>query len=186
MKNISPFKSKRKKIITLTAILLVVFAGIFLYFILRPDPTVNTPATNIDTETMEINYDEATDEQIEAGNEIKKQTVDSFDEQQSSTQDTPEIPSTFSTQLTTATVQADILYVRNEIEGIHTEGTCKLTLTKNSSVVTLSSGLQALPKSSTCKGFNVPVSDLSPGVWSIKIEVTINSQTSIATGEVTV
>ena len=90
------------------------------------------------------------------------------------------------TTITAASVEDGTLYIRNEISGIYQNGTCNLTLSKGGAVVTRSAGIQPLPKSSTCKGFNIPTSQLSKGTWSIQLNVTINGKSASASGSVEV
>jgi len=68
-----------------------------------------------------------------------------------------------------------ILQIRTLISILSDTGTCKLTLTKESTIVTRSSGTQATANSSTCKGFDIPISELSAGQWGIKIDFSSQS-----------
>ena len=46
--------------------------------------------------------------------------------------------------------------------------------------------LQAGPSTSSCKGFNVPLSQLSPGKWTINIHYEDNNVTGDTEGEITI
>lgn len=135
-----------------------------------------------------INYKKPTSAQVEAGNNAKKQAVQNDSQSSSSTgsSSNPKVDSgnntsqsnDLKTQITAASVEGNMLYVRNNINGIYQQGTCDITLTKDGKTVSKSAGVQALPQSSTCKGFNIPVSELSSGVWNITLRVTINGQSA--------
>lgn len=77
---------------------------------------------------------------------------------------------------------ATITYIRQEdsllkigvdIEVITSSGECTLNLSKDEKKVDYSVGIQPLASSSTCKGFEIPIIELSPGNW--KISIVINS-----------
>jgi hypothetical protein len=44
-----------------------------------------------------------------------------------------------------------------------------LTLSKNGQTVTKTAAVQALASESTCQGFDIPTSELSPGTWSLTL-----------------
>lgn len=77
---------------------------------------------------------------------------------------------------------ATITYIRQEdsllkigvdIGVITSSGECTLNLSKDEKKVDYSVGIQPLASSSTCKGFEIPIIELSPGNW--KISIVINS-----------
>lgn len=102
--------------------------------------------------------------------------------QQSTPDENPETPSTDGPAMTiTAMNQNDgTLQIRNVIQAIWSDGTCTLTMTKGSDTVTREAPLQPLPSTTTCQGFDIPVSDLSPGEWTVRITAT-NGTTTIST-----
>lgn len=88
-------------------------------------------------------------------------------------------------QTTASTVNASIthkqqtnsiLNIGTNIEDITSTGTCTITLTKDDKTVTHSVGVQALASTSTCKGFGIPITELSPGLWEIKIDIILTSK----------
>jgi len=131
-----------------------------------------------------INYDKPTNDQTKAGAQIKKQNADKnySSNSQDSGSSSSSNASNLKVQITAATVTGDTAYIRSNIDGVYQAGTCTLTLTKGAQTLTKTAAIQALPQSSTCKGFNIPTSQLSPGAWSIRLSVTIDSQTATTTG----
>jgi len=55
------------------------------------------------------------------------------------------------------------------IDVVTNEGSCTLTMTKGSAVVTKTASVQAGPSSSTCAGFDIPLAELSSGTWTLNI-----------------
>lgn len=56
------------------------------------------------------------------------------------------------------------------IYSIQSSGTCILTLSKQgSTTITQTVDVQALPSSSTCKGFDIPMPKLSTGDWQVSV-----------------
>jgi hypothetical protein len=128
------------------------------------------------------NYSPSTKDQIQAGKDTKKQVIDNS-EKDSGSSNVPENNSLHS-QITTASVTDGILYIRNEIEGVYQTGSCSLTLIHSQQTIKKTAGVQPLAQSSTCKGFNIPVSSLSPGTWQIHVDITIDGKTGTATSQV--
>lgn len=88
-------------------------------------------------------------------------------------------------QITAAYVNNDVLQVRTLIPKVTAEGNCTIQVASSGQVVYSSSaGVQALSSSSTCKGFDVPLSSLGPGTWTITVTYTAAASTSTATKEV--
>ena len=91
--------------------------------------------------------------------------------------------------ITAATVDKSTatLYVRSLIQTISSNGTCTLSMRHSSGrIYSNSAGSQAGPSTSSCKGFNVPLSQLTPGKWTITIRYEDATVTGAAEGEVTI
>ena len=140
--------------------------------------------------SSKIDYAAPTDAQIQAGNDAKKSTIEKSSNSNSSK--TPDSTSSaqsggsngLKNQITAATTQDGILYIRNEINGNYQSGTCTLALSKGGKTVKKTSGVQSLPQSSTCKGFNIPVSELTSGTWHINLQVTVAGGSAVATKDI--
>lgn len=77
------------------------------------------------------------------------------------------------------------LIIRVNIDQYISGGTCNLSLSQGGSVVyTASANLIADVSTSTCEGFTVPLSNLNPGYYSIKIDLTSSDKTGVIEGEV--
>lgn len=95
-------------------------------------------------------------------------------------------PTTTSMQITALNQNDGTLQIRTLIQAVWSSGSCTLTLAKGSSIVEREAPVQALPSSSTCQGFDIPVSELSAGEWSVSIEATHEEESASVTSRVVV
>lgn len=139
----------------------------------------NPKSDNSTKDVDNINYDPATKEQQDTGNQTK-----------SNSSDTPLAPTTIpdsdkknvQVTITSANQNGSTLQIRSLIGAVGNTGTCTLTLTSTGqSAVTKTATIQALASTSTCQGFDIPTSDLSIGTWNILIEFSSDTLTGSAT-----
>jgi hypothetical protein len=99
--------------------------------------------------------------------------------------DEPQKP-TISGVINYKSVMDDRLSIRVTIDQKINSGICDLKLTRNSpkKSVTKSAEVLANPSSATCKGFDIPVSELGSGTWNIIITVTSGDKKGDITGQV--
>ncbi len=165
-------KQKSKKtliIIIAAAVVLLTGSSAFAYFN-KLGPFSSSQNPNVNTKA-------ATKEQQDAGQQVKQEKADEDAKSKPSGSDQPAAPvpqpsgkSTVTVSITAANQNSGMLQIRNLIEAVDSTGTCTLTLTKSgSTTVTKTAGVQALASSSTCQGFNIPVSELSKGTWNIDL-----------------
>lgn len=125
------------------------------------------------------------DEQIKAGTEIKKQSIDNTtsNNKAQSGSDVPIEPQVISGSdkksvnfdITSVNQDGENLVIRTLIQAIVSSGTCNLTMSNDQGgKYTSTAEVQPLPSSSTCKGFNVPINQLTQGEWNIVIEFSNN------------
>lgn len=71
----------------------------------------------------------------------------------------------------TASNQSDQAYqLRTMIYALANDGTCALTLTGPSGkTVTKSASVQPLSNTTTCKGFDIPLTELTAGTWKVRL-----------------
>lgn len=176
-------KLKSKNIILAVAVLLVAaIAGGYIY-LFPHSPAENVATVSDPTKINDVNYGKATDEQISAGYEAKKQSLEPTP--------TPS-PSASSPapQISIVSKQIDSkgkLSVTTMIDTIADGGICIFTMTKpGSTTVTQEAGTQSLGSYSVCKGFDIPTDNLDKGGWTITIKYQKDTATSSTTGVVTV
>jgi len=131
-----------------------------------------------------IDYNEATSEQKKAGNAVKSGLTDSPPEPTS-------IPGSDKKNvqmiITAANQNGSILQIRALISAVENTGICTLTLTSaGKPTVTKTANSQALSSTSTCQGFDIPVSELSAGTWHAIIEYNSTALTGSATQDIVV
>jgi cytoskeletal protein RodZ len=100
--------------------------------------------------------------------------------------ESPTAPASLAASITAANQNGSTLQIRTLIETVSSDGTCKLMLTKGSGTHTYTTGIQAQSSTSTCKGFDIPTSDLSAGVWQATIDITIQGKKAHLTKNITV
>ncbi|MBQ6605763.1 hypothetical protein IJH66_02135 [Candidatus Saccharibacteria bacterium] len=86
--------------------------------------------------------------------------------------------------LTASYVSGNSLVLRVNIDQYLTSGTCTLRLENSGSVVEKTAAILPTASTSSCEGFDVPVSELSSGSWTIKISLSSAEKTGEITGEV--
>lgn len=157
--------------------------------LLLPNSPISITHKQQDKTGSSIDYNKPTTEQKSAGEEQKKATAVPSQDTKTTTpapNTTPDTSGAFGVSFTALSQVDGQVLVRNLIDTVSNSGTCTLTLTKGASTVVKQSDIQAGPSSSTCKGFNVPTSELSVGVWQVNVSVAIGSQRSSASKTITV
>jgi len=171
-------KSKIKKGIAISLIVLAIgaigFASYQLF--LKPKPTTkptNEP-TKQQSDAQAVVVDKAVDDSGKT-----PQSYESSDKT-----DSPSLDGVINFK----SVANDMLTIRATINQSISAGTCSLTLTRTTDKkqVLKSAEIVQNPSSATCKGFDVPVSELGSGKWNIVIEVTSGNKTGKISGEITI
>jgi len=183
MKALSKKSRSKKKLIILVVALLVVIAGsVFAYAKLaNPAKDQDSSATGQNnSETTKTNNNPATPQQQNAGSNQKQDIVDK-DQNQSTTP-----PDSLTVTITAANQNGSVVNIRSLVNTVSSDGTCTLTVTNGSSKTTKTSGLQALAGSSTCQGFDLPVSSLPKGTWHIVLSVTAGNAKGSAQKDIVV
>jgi hypothetical protein len=171
-----PSKSHRinKKFITagIVAVLLLTTAAVYVYAFNGDILGWNNHSKDKDSS----GGNPATDEQKDTGDEIKKNNLETSKPNTESENSTQNGSSTNGNGkktvdlIITASAQNGSTYqVRTLVGTVTSTGTCTLTLTRGAASVVKTAGLQATANSSTCRGFDVPVSELYPGEWQLNI-----------------
>lgn len=138
-----------------------------------------------------INYDKPTEEQKKAGEDIKSESVNQEKPSESTDQTPAPIPqpngkSKVDLTITAANQNGSLLQIRTLIAYVSSSGTCTLTLTKGTQTITKTTAIQALASTSTCQGFDIAVSELSPGTWNASVNFENTDVTASATKGVSV
>lgn len=181
---ISYTQKHRKITIIIVCIVLTLLVGSLVYVykfngnILGWKPSQNTQQEN-------NKYSPTTPEQKKAGIDTKKNSLNSQNSSKTSTSnDAPLPPTTVESGkdkvelIITAENQSDTSYqVRTQIGYVTNDGSCTLTLKKDSTLVTKTAAVYPLAKTSTCQGFDIPITELSAGTW--QMDITFSNSTLI-------
>lgn len=176
-------KSYKKPLIVTLSILTVLVGGGFVYAYMAKVGPFNLDDTG--NSTLE--------EEKTTGATIKKNSLEQFVESENQAEKggsgSDPLPSptpsneggkaAVGMEITALNQQGSILNIRTLIQTVSTTGTCLLRIqSSDGSVYRASADVQALPSSTTCKGFDVPQSDLPAG----KLNVTVSFENNILQG----
>lgn len=136
-------------------------------------------------ENNSIDFGPATKEQIDAGNQVKS----------SSSSDTPTEPTiipgsdkkSVQVSITAANQNDSTLQIRTLIGAVENTGLCTITLTSEGKTTVIKTAIaQALARTSTCQGFDIPVSEISIGTWHVLVEYNSDTLTGSATQDIVI
>lgn len=169
-----------KKIIIPIIVLVVLGVGVSTYALMQSSS--DTPANNNQTAAPNpvntVDYSDPSSNQKDTGDKTKQNTVNSSD--------TSNIKTDRTVTITALQQNNNVLQARSYIDTVVTTGTCTLTLTNAASTVTKQASIQSTADISTCQGFDVNMSELSTGQWSVKIQYKLDTGTYEATSSVQV
>lgn len=164
-------KNHKKAVLLIVGILLLVAIAAGSFFYMRHfqvglfTPKKQTTSSEQREPNM-INYGPVTDQEKSAGNTIKEQTSSTPPQAPSPSQGKTTVP----LEITSASQNGSVVYVRSVIHTTTSQGSCSLTMKgPNDKVYTATATVQPLSSTSTCAGFNIQTSALSLGQWNITI-----------------
>ena len=180
----TPKKKMSKKVIIITLVVVTLaVASAGAYFLFSPNDEKDTikdsqsKETNSSTSTTE---DQDTTSTNATEHEAEKDITPSYEGENTNTSQT------LTGVINYAGVANDILMIRTTINQALSSGTCRLALSNGSATVTRDSNIALNPSSSTCEGFDVPISELGSGNWTITITVTSDNRSGELKGNVTI
>lgn len=138
--------------------------------------TFGNNSSNEGTGSNKVNTSPPTREQLEAGEEAKRKTIEN-ELDQKTPDDSDSTPQQLSVSFTAVNQNGAVVSIRSLIADIVSQsGTCTLTVTNGSNSTTKTAATQALANSSTCQGFDIQTSELGAGTWNIQLSVTIDGR----------
>lgn len=183
-----PTKTAKKVLILLASVILLAAGVIGFMYLKKVGPFAQVASS--------INYSPATQEEQQAGQQIKEQnskvdnganTNSGSDPSPAPTPSTDGSKPTIGFEITAANQNGNTLNIRTLLQTLSSTGTCTLTMTGPSGkTYTATAETQTGPSTSTCKGFDIPISTLSAGVWKITIQFENASVKGSASREVTI
>ncbi|MDB5179802.1 MAG: exported protein of unknown function [Candidatus Saccharibacteria bacterium] len=175
-------KKTRKKLLLTTLIVVIILVlgyGVFASQAkIWPFLSANT-----------VNLSPASDTEKSTGEQIKSDSVNSSPQpsKQSPSNDANPSTTTTSVLFSSTTQDTTTYHVRVLIESVLNTGTCSLTLVKSGQqTYTATADIQPGPSSSTCKGFDIPLSSIATGNWNATVTVTSSGTSGAASQEILV
>lgn len=191
MKTISKKSNTKRNIIIAFVCALLLVASAAVYILAFKGTFFGWP--NRSQTDSSIDYNKPTPEQVEAGNNVKNENVNNSKPSSENGTDHPEdsTPSTNGGKATTgititaANQNASTLQIRSLISTVTNAGTCTLKLT-GATEITKTASVQPSANTSTCMGFDVPMSELSPGEWLLTLNFTNDTLTADTSQKITI
>ena len=188
-------KSNKKQLFIPLVLIALVGVGLLSYFLFINNKAENTQSNSPAAKQEErANNKESSSSKKPEGsttNSSQSTTQSSAVEKEKNTQPAYEGGNvnnneTLSGVINYSAVAGSNLIVRTTINQTLGSGTCQLVISNGVKSVTKSAEIAPNPSSSTCKGFDIPVSELGSGNWDISIKVTSGARTGTLTGRATI
>jgi len=160
LKTKNNYKNKAPLIIIAAVVLALVVGGAaFAYYTVSNN--TQTEQDDSINEPKGVDYNPATDEQVQSGQDIKEEFNDKAYE------DDPAQPTKVDVTVTNHGVEGGLYKVRTMISVDTSTGSCTLKLSSNGQAdITKTSNVQSLGSYSVCSSyFDIPVADLGAAKW---------------------
>jgi cytoskeletal protein RodZ len=184
----TPKKRIGKKTLAIVIAILFVIVAVWLYLAHHCQIWPFQSAINAQTSPIsrKIDYSQPSNDQTKNGADIKTQVADSSKDGETTAQ-SPSTAQQSTLGVTITTVQpGQTVYIRAVIDSVISPATCTLTMTgPNGKTYSATASVQPMASSSTCQGFNIPMTSLMSGSWKITIVATDGANTGSATTEKT-
>lgn len=156
-------KARPKNIYLLSAVVVVLLLGSLLGYAYwkpkQPSDSNNEPGI---APVNTINYSEPTKDELEAGEQIKQDSISNSADPSAGNPSNEKID----IAIIFANRSGDHIRIQTQINIITNSGSCSLSgVGPDGQAYQASAEVQAMPSFSTCKGFSVPVDALAPGHW---------------------
>ena len=170
MRIIKNKRNNTNKIIVIAITAVLILGGVAAWYFL-----VYKPGSDTTKNTQTINLEPPTEEQVNTGNDTKKDTIENSTKDNES--GTPPVTDTIPITVSYSNKDGEAYRLRYLIDEELNNGTCTLTLIQSNKTVTKSAAVQASSSSSTCQGFDIAISELGSGTWKANLVIKSNSRT---------
>lgn len=135
-----------------------------------------------------INLKPASNDEKNAGTQIKSSAVTPNATKTTPSNDANPNTKAIGVSFSATSQDTNVYHIRLLIDQVVGAGTCSLSMTSttNGQDYTATANIQAGPSSSTCEGFDIPLSKLGAGNWSATVSVISGNATGSATKEITI
>ena len=165
-------------------LILALLAGFVAYNMYRFffDKSYDLPASGIsDIKPVEVSPEKSSEEKPK---EAEKEDSDDGKSIKQNEGSDPNASPSLTGSLTSANKSGDNLVIRVNIDQYLSSGTCSLKLENNGTLIEKSANIFPTASTSSCEGFDVPLSELSSGTWNIIINLASGEKTGEIKGEV--
>ena len=146
------------------------------------DKSYDLPASGIsDIKPIEVSPEKSSEEKPK---EAEKEDSDDGKSIKQNEGSDPNASPSLTGSLTSANKSGDNLVIRVNIDQYLSSGTCSLNLENNGTLIEKSANILPTASTSSCEGFDVPLSELSSGTWNIIINLASGEKTGEIKGEV--
>jgi len=187
MLHTSQKRSNKKPLVIIVSIFIAIVAGWLFYahhYQTWPFHSADKPKTS--PTSHKIDYSPPSDDQTKSGADVKSQIADDSKDSKSPTE-SPSTTQQDTLGVTITTVQpGQTVRVRAIIDAVASSAKCTLNMTgPNGKTYSATASVQPMASSSTCQGFDIPMTSLASGDWKVTITVTDGTITGSATTEKT-
>lgn len=176
---------KKTAIIVIFALIILLAVAVSAFFVLHKSTNSVIDTTKSNSDVNKVNYESATSDQIKSGSSTKEDNATSNTDGQTAN-DNAKAASHVTITVAQENAAKTAVQIRSYIDVLDSTATCTLTLTKESATVSRTASVQVSANVTTCMGFDVNVSDLSPGTWSATVAYLGNTASGSATTTVSV
>lgn len=165
IKNINKKNNSLKAVLILVIILILLTGGAVFalnYHTLTPASKTTTPHDNNTPKST----DTSNPQPSSSSEGVDKS---SLNDKSNPTSITPSALKNIDMTISAANQTANTYQVRTIINTVTNEGTCNLTMTQGSKIITKTSDIQAGPSNTTCRGFDIAMTELSSGIWNLSV-----------------
>lgn len=153
-------------------IIILAFAGISAgaFTILKQAPAPETQTNTPGAPVTSTNYNPPTPEQTQTGDTIKSQGNTGSDPSPTPAPSVNSSKQQVGIEITATNQSSSAFSIRTLLQTVSSIGTCTLDMSgPGGKSYSATASVQAGPSTSTCTGFDVPMSSLIPGEWTVKI-----------------
>jgi len=178
MKSTIPKKTSKKTMIIPASIVSAILLG-SIFYVFGLNGTILGWPNRKHNESTGTNLTPPTKQQVDSGNAVKKQTITKDQSSKpNATTSTTTVPQSFTVTVSASGKTDQAFQVRVLIDKLMADGVCTISLQKDGATITKTAKTQALSSSSTCQGFDIPLSSLSSGAWGYTITVKDSDNTN--------
>lgn len=176
--------NKNKKILLIVSIVIIiatVCTGMYIFL------TRNKKDEPIVKPVNTVNYNPPSKDEVKTGQNIKQNETEPTSPKGQDSEAPNQPATTVPVTITAANQNGAILQVRALVEKVSSQGTCTVKLVRGSTIgYTATASVQPLANSSACMGFDISLTNISKGAWTLQIDFSEDTIKGNVSQEVTI